>query len=297
MSTVFTYISQGHGEDDERRKEWCQNWIKWVLRQERRRWEMKETESGIKKKVSMGRDEPGINNLVFLVGLRRGEWVSGAWGQQTASFLPARQHGDRKGHQGRSLGQRLTSCQGRQGSGDKYIRVAGGATCLWLSPSVFSPPWVTMLTSMAARWEIDTARGGWVWEREGVRALGVRWHHSVSSVPQLGVWRRQISLGVKYKDWQLSNIYIWQKRGKKLSPNSLCFLLTAFFTKKICSAARKRQWQASYVAAFVCYNLSSLGFWWHPSPLFIWFRPSHAIFRRALQMATFFLKVYFLKPF
>lgn len=31
-----------------------------------------------KKKVSMRRDEPGINNLVSLVGLRRGERVSGA---------------------------------------------------------------------------------------------------------------------------------------------------------------------------------------------------------------------------
>lgn len=78
MSAVFTYISQGYRKDDERRKERCQNRIKWVLRQERRRWEMEETKIGVKKKVSMRRDEPGINNLVSLVGLRRGERVSGA---------------------------------------------------------------------------------------------------------------------------------------------------------------------------------------------------------------------------
>lgn len=49
--------------------------MKWVLRQERRRWEIEDRKKrGVKKKkVSMRRDEPGINNLVSLVGLRRGE--------------------------------------------------------------------------------------------------------------------------------------------------------------------------------------------------------------------------------
>lgn len=50
MSAVFTYISQGHRKNDERRKDLCQNRIKWVLRQERGRWEMEETKRRILKR-------------------------------------------------------------------------------------------------------------------------------------------------------------------------------------------------------------------------------------------------------
>lgn len=117
----------------------------------------------------MRTDKPGINNLVCL-DLRREERVSGAWGQQTASFLPARQHGDRKGHRGRSLGHRVTSCQGCQGSGDKYIRVTRGATCLWLSPSVLKSPDTNLNSSQVWKTSREREVGAGAGGSQGLRS-------------------------------------------------------------------------------------------------------------------------------
>lgn len=134
--------------------------------------EKKMGSGGDKKRIKKyAQGETSLEPIIWFLSLGwgGGERVSGAWGQQTASFLPARERGDRKGHQRGSLGQRSTSCQGRQGSRDKYIQVAGRATCLILSP--------LMLTSMAARWGLDAGRGGWVQEPLGVKA----WRDEVAS--------------------------------------------------------------------------------------------------------------------
>lgn len=130
-----------------------------------RRWWWWGGAEGATKQTSMrAGDESGINNVFSLVGTRRGEQVSGAAGQQTASFLPVRQRGDRKGHQRGSLGRRWASCRPPPwGSGDKCIQVAGGATCAMALP----PP---ISQSTAARWEGE-GRGGRVSERG--KGLGV----------------------------------------------------------------------------------------------------------------------------
>lgn len=203
----------------------------------------------------MRRDEPGINNLVSLVGLRREERASCARGQQTASFLPARQHGDRKGHQGRSLGQRFTSCQGRRGSRDKYIRVTGRATCLWLSPSAFNPPDVNLSGSQVGNSCRERGMGAGAGGRQGLRG-------EVASFCVLPSLARNPESEVDKLVWG------WhKKKNLTCDKKEKCFIFTHH--------AAQKNWQACGCTVFICYNTKNLLFWWH-SPHFPSF---HAIFR------------------
>lgn len=158
---VLTHISQGHRKDNKRKEEVCQSRIKWVLTEGREDGGKGKTQKEGFKRLSMWRNKPGINNMVSLVGLRRGEQVSGAWGQQTASFLPVRQHGDRKGHQRGSLGLRFASCQGPCGSSDNYIQVIERATCVIVSLCVQPPLDVDLNGSQVG----DRRKGGLAWEQ------------------------------------------------------------------------------------------------------------------------------------
>lgn len=123
-------------------------------------WEQKE---GLNKKQAW--KDTNLESMIwFLLCVCVCVRGSDACGQQTASFLPVRQHGDRKGHQRGSLGRQFASCQGRWGSRDKCIRVAEGATCVSVSHCL-------MLTSMTPRWVIEGVGDGCGSRREQ-RAAG-----------------------------------------------------------------------------------------------------------------------------